>query len=281
FMARYWRRLSLMAMLLFSRRNLSIAWVSAVIQNCPVVNYTQVYLTDSAQRTLVLHAGTGAVGQQLRLRGFKLPIGPGSINGTAAAEKRAVFVANVAASATFRPNPLLPLTQSEMAVPLLVGERVVGVLDMQSDKPGAFSADNLPAFEALAGQLAIAIENASLFSQTEQARAEMETHARRLTTAGWQNFLNAVERSERIVFTYESPEAEPGQHTESASPAPTDTLDMPIQVAGESVGAIRVESPPDRKWTEEDAALAHTVALRVAQASRKHSPAHPSRKVSR
>ena len=71
-------------------------------------------------------------------RAHRLPVGPGSINGLAAAEKRPVIVADTETSAFFRPNPLLPETCSEMAMPLMVGERVVGVLDMQSQRPGRY-----------------------------------------------------------------------------------------------------------------------------------------------
>ena len=83
-------------------------------------------------------------------------------------------MADTAASGVFRPNPLLPDTRSEVSVPLVVGERVVGVLDLQSTQPGTFTADNLPAFQALAGQLAIAIENADLFATAHQAREAVE-----------------------------------------------------------------------------------------------------------
>ncbi|HLB49263.1 MAG TPA: GAF domain-containing protein, partial [Anaerolineales bacterium] len=117
---------------------------------------------------------------ELARRGYSLPIGPVSLNGLAAAEKRAIIAADTAASPNFLPNPLLPRTRSEMCVPLLVGEKVVGVLDLQSDRPGALTGENLPAFEALAGQLAVAIENAALFAEAERARAEIEAQARQL-----------------------------------------------------------------------------------------------------
>jgi len=142
--------------------------------------YTQIYLADAAGTTLVLKTGTGLVGAELARRGYSLPIGPVSLNGLAAAEKRAIIAADTAASPNFLPNPLLPRTRSEMCVPLLVGEKVVGVLDLQSDRPGALTDENLPAFEALAGQLAVAIENAALFADAERARAEIEAQAQQL-----------------------------------------------------------------------------------------------------
>jgi len=133
--------------------------------------YVQVYLTDASQTNLVLQSGTGSVGEQLISRSHSLPLNTNSINGRAAVEKKSVVISDTIASLTFKPNPLLPNTRSEMAVPLLVGDRVVGVLDMQSEHAGSLNQETLPAFEALAGQLAIAIQNANLLEEAKQARA--------------------------------------------------------------------------------------------------------------
>jgi HAMP domain-containing protein len=97
--------------------------------------YVQVYLTDPSQTNLILQSGTGTVGAELVGRSHRLPLTTASINGRAAIEKKSVVISDTAGSATFKPNPLLPNTRSEMAVPLLIGEKVVGVLDTY--KPGA------------------------------------------------------------------------------------------------------------------------------------------------
>lgn len=216
--------------------------------------YTQIYLLDPAGRTLVLRAGTGAVGAQLKQRNFRLPVGPASINGTAVLERRPVIVADTAHSALFRPNALLPETRSEMAVPLLAGDHVVGVLDMQSAQPNALSEDTLPAFTTLAGQLTIAIENARLFRQAEQARREIEAQAQRLTHTGWADFLNAVDRPEAVTALYEGG---------PAAAQPPHVLAVPITIAGQAVGELAVEGEHD--WTDAERGLVRTVAQRVAQ----------------
>lgn len=230
--------------------------------------YAQIYLTDSSGRLLILRAGTGAVGAELLRRNFRLPVGSGSINGAAAAEKRAIIVSDTATSNVFRPNPLLPSTRSEMAVPLLAGDRVVGVLDLQSSTPGTFSVENLSAFEALAGQLAVAIENAALFAQTRQTRAEAEEQTRRLTRAGWADFLNAIDRNERLAYTYEAGADTPTDAADAAAgdqPVELRALSAPIVIAGEPVGTLRLEGRGSKSWTDEEAELANAVAGRVAQ----------------
>ncbi len=225
--------------------------------------YVQVYLTNPSQTALVLQSGTGTVGAELIGRGHQLPLNTGSINGRAAVEKRSVVISDTAASATFRPNPLLPDTRSEMAVPLLIGEKVVGVLDLQSQNAGSLSQDILPAFEALAGQLAIAIQNASLLAETEQARTEVEAQARRLSRSNWEDYMDAIHKPEETGFVFEQNEIKPITQ-ESQSPMNENALTAPIAVTGEALGNLVVEmegqSPISR--TSE---LVNSVARQVAQ----------------
>ncbi len=135
--------------------------------------YAQIYLADNARETLVLRSGTGDAGRLLLARQHKLPINERSINGKAAATEKPVLVADTTKEPLFRPNPFLPRTRAEVAIPLLVGDRLVGVLNMQHDQPEAFTEDNLPALTSLAGQLAVAIENASLFSERKKVEEEL------------------------------------------------------------------------------------------------------------
>jgi GAF domain-containing protein/HAMP domain-containing protein len=251
---------------LSQERNLDDLLKTAVnmIQESFDLYYTQIYLTDPSGRVLVLRSGYGEVGEELIRRAHRLPVGAGSINGQAAFEKKAMIVADTTSSATFRANPLLPNTRSEMAVPLLVGYQLVGVLDMQSEYTGAFSAESLPAYEALAGQLAIAVENAALNEQAQTARLELETQARRLTREGWQGFLDAIERKERIGFSLEEDGIFPLEGTMSSFPE-KNALKVPIEVIGEQVGAIQFEKEDQGAWSDDEKTLVNTVTAQVAR----------------
>ncbi len=223
--------------------------------------YVQVYLTDSSQSNLILQAGTGKAGEQLLERAHSLSININSINGRAAAEKKSVVISDTTASATFKPNPLLPDTRSEMAVPLMVGDKVVGVLDMQSEKAGSLSQENLAAFEALAGQLAIAIQNANLLEEARQARAEVEAQARRLSRSNWAEYLDAVHKPEEIGFVFEKNQIVPLTQEQAVGENATA---VPIAVTGEKLGKLVVEmegQPPIARAEE----LIDTVARQVAQ----------------
>ncbi len=224
--------------------------------------YTQIYLLDPSRRALVLRAGTGEVGKQLLSRGHRLAVGPGSLNGRAVAENRAIIVADTAESESFLPNPLLPNTRSEMVVPLVIADEVIGVLDMQSEIPGALNETNLPAFTVLAGQLAVALQNARLFAESRQVREELEDNIRRFTEAGWQEFLDGIEHSMSLGYAFDQDkliELTP----EEEDPAP-DALHVPITVGGATIGALQVAGE-NRDWTPDEAEVVQSAARQLGQ----------------
>ena len=227
--------------------------------------YVQVYLTDASQTTLKLEAGTGDVGAQLVGRGHDLPLDMNSINGRAAVEQHAIVIADTAQSATFRKNPLLPQTRGEMAVPLIVANKVVGVLDMQSSQPTLLTEEVLPAFKALAGQLAVAIQNANLLAETEAARAEVEKQARRLVRTGWNEHLDAVHKPEQIGFVFDRHNVTQLAEIEEAPiPAKGNSVGSSISVTGEPLGSLVVEMDETSR-KDQAAELVNIVAHQVAQ----------------
>ena len=226
--------------------------------------YVQVYLTDPSQTVLKLEAGTGNVGAQLVERGHSLPLNSTSINGRAAFEERSVVISDTTQSATFRQNPMLPDTRGEMAVPLIVGNNIVGVLDMQSSEPDVLNKEVLPAFEALAGQLAIAIQNANLLAETEQARAQVEVQARRLVHEGWQEHLDAIHKPEQIGFVFEHNKVVPLTEADDREPEIGKEVSASISITGESLGSLVVEID-DETRREQTNDLVNVVARQVAQ----------------
>jgi len=123
--------------------------------------------TEGGQQ-LVIRAGSGEVGRALREEGHAIPLDrEHSLVARAARDQEAVLVADTALESDFMPNPLLPQTRAELAVPLVAGGRVLGVLDMQDDQVERFTETDLDTFSTLAGQIATALQNASLFEQTE------------------------------------------------------------------------------------------------------------------
>ncbi len=129
--------------------------------------HASIFLLDAGQKQAVLTEAFGDAGQRMLLAGHSLAVGSQSLVGQAT-EKNTTTVANrVSEQENYYANPFLPNTRSESVIPLNIGERVLGALDVQSNQENAFTQDDLQALEILAGQLAMAIENSRLFTHTQ------------------------------------------------------------------------------------------------------------------
>lgn len=129
--------------------------------------HVHIFLVDGHSNEIVLREGTGKAGQILKAQGLRLEIGEQSITGRVAQSGQPILCNNVVKETGFHPHELLPNTQSELAVPFRIGDVIVGVLDVQSEKLNAFQEDDVTTLQILGDQIAIAIENANLFRETQ------------------------------------------------------------------------------------------------------------------
>lgn len=134
--------------------------------------YVQIYFWDEARENLVMAGGTGEPGQIMLGRGHKLLAGRGLV-GRAAETNTAVLVPNTAESSVWLPNLLLPDTRAELAVPIALGDRVLGVLDVQHDTANGLDNEDVEVLQSLANQVAVATQNARTFAQA-QRQADVE-----------------------------------------------------------------------------------------------------------
>lgn len=130
--------------------------------------HASVFLLDLHREYAVIREATGEAGAQLKRMGHKLGVGSKSIVGYVAGRGETLVVSDTLKDATYFANPILPDTRSEAAIPLKVGERILGVLDVQSTQPYAFNEENLRTLEILADQLAVAVVNTELFAETQE-----------------------------------------------------------------------------------------------------------------
>ncbi|NJN44150.1 MAG: GAF domain-containing protein, partial [Anaerolineae bacterium] len=134
--------------------------------------HAHVYLINESGKELVLTAGAGEAGRVMTAQGRIIPLlHESSLVARAAQTRQAVIVNDVSQASDFLPNPLLPETKSEMALPLIIGDRILGVLDVQSNQIGYFTDDDRRIQTILADQVAIAVSNAAQYTQ-EQFRAQ-------------------------------------------------------------------------------------------------------------
>jgi GAF domain-containing protein len=134
--------------------------------------HASVFLLDSSEEFAVVRESTGEAGRQMKAEEHRLAIGSKSIIGAVTETRQPLIVNDVTADPTHRFNPLLPDTRAELGIPMLVGERLIGALDVQSHRPYAFSNDDVEILRILADLLAVAVTNAELFSETQNHLAQ-------------------------------------------------------------------------------------------------------------
>ena len=135
--------------------------------------HAAIFLIDESGFNAILQEATGSAGQKLKEREHSLPVGSRSTVGEATRSGEVVIVNNTALESLHKPNPLLPETKAEAALPLRVGSRIIGALDIQSTEIEAFSEDDIAILQLLTDQIAIGIDNARSYNLAQQAVEEM------------------------------------------------------------------------------------------------------------
>jgi len=137
-------------------------------------DHVQIFLLDEPGEFAELRASTGDAGQQLLGIKHKLKKGSQSVIGQVIEHAVPQIALDIAASdVVHAPNPYLPLTRSEMALPLSIKGRVVGALDVQSNRPNAFGDEDVSVLTTLAAQISVALENANLYEAAQQQADKM------------------------------------------------------------------------------------------------------------
>ncbi len=234
--------------------------------------YTQLLRYDPALDLIGLIEGYGEVGQQMVELHHSVPFGVGII-GTSAASGQAVLRPDVSNDPTWQPNPLLPLTKGELAVPIKLKNTVLGVLDVQSSELNALDENDQLVLEGLCGQIAIAIESTSLRQEMESRLRELNALQRQMSKDGWLEYQ--ATRKNIIGYQYDhsgvQPLAEPvGGKSNKANgngdSKVVEMLDAPLTVRGERIGLLGIENDPKRPLTEDDRKFVDAITREIAEA---------------
>jgi PAS domain S-box-containing protein len=146
--------------------------------------HAHVYLLDADGEYLLLAAGAGEAGARMRAHGHRIPAAhPNSLVARAARTASGVVSNDVSQQSDFLPNPLLPNTRSEMALPMIAGEQVLGVLDVQSDQLNRFTDDDILVQTTLAAQIAVAIQNVRAIERIKLTERAIENSTSGMTIA--------------------------------------------------------------------------------------------------
>jgi GAF domain-containing protein len=214
--------------------------------------HTGIFLINESGDEAVLQAASSEGGRRMLEHGHSLSVGKQGIVGFAAAEKKPRIALDVGTDAVFFNNLDLPMTRSELALPLIIRNKTLGVLDIQSNQPRAFGADDLDIFQTLADQVAVAIENARLLDESQATLTQLEALTSIRTREAWGQKLGTKNKA----FTY----TPLGLRAEKLPINGKNQVTVPLVLRGQKIGNITIVRKGDEAISQGDADLIAEVA---------------------
>jgi len=219
-----------------------------------------IFLLDERNEFAILRAANSEGGQEMLKRGHRLKVGQTGIVGFVTSQGEPRIALDVGTDITHFAHPLLPETRSEIALPLMVGNRIIGALDVQSMEANAFDEGDATVLQVLADQLAIAIENSRLLAEGRQTVEELQTAYGVFTQESWLRWTRRTNRP--TGYRYRGADIEPaaqqspetilalkqGQTITKIPDNPVDnesTLAIPIQLRNQTFGVINLHIEGD------------------------------------
>lgn len=147
--------------------------------------HTQIYFFDEAQENLVMTGGTGEAGEQMLAQFHKIKKGRGLV-GRAAETNQPILVADTASNPDWLPNVLLPDTKSEAAIPISIGDQVLGVLDVQHNLVNGLTSEAIDGLQSIANQVAVAVQNARSYTEIQRSQALLADALQIASLANWE-----------------------------------------------------------------------------------------------
>jgi GAF domain-containing protein len=238
-----------------------------------------IFLLDEKEEYVILRAANSPGGRRLIEHGYRLRVGdPGLVETAAASSTFRIALDAGPGSVTFN-NPDLPETRSEIALPLKTAGRVIGILDIQSSEPFAFSNEDIATLSVLADQVAIAIENSRLFEQTQKSLKETVSAYRKYLQNEWASLAhdqkiagfqyvdgNSVALDAPLDLGEIGETVTDGNlhQTEAAADGTPAQLALPIKLRGEVIGILHLSTAQKSGWSDDDIDIAEAVAERLA-----------------
>lgn len=233
--------------------------------------HASVFTLDETGTWAELAASTGELGQRMLARGHRLGVGSASIIGWVTANRLPRVANDVEADPFHFRNPLLPETKSELAIPLIVGQSLLGALDVQSTRRDAFGEATVRTLEVIGSELALAIESAqtqySVLHELDRLERAYQGEARsaweRLARTGISTHVQIGPSGEERPSGDEPFEAvdQAAARGETLLADDGREIAVPVVVRGDVIATIGAKKPTyGDAWTEEEIALLQAVA---------------------
>jgi GAF domain-containing protein/HAMP domain-containing protein len=228
-----------------------------------------IFLLDERGEYAVLQAANSTGGQKMLERGHKLQVGKVGVVGYTAGAGKPRIAQDVGADVIYYDNPDMPNTRSELALPLVVRGNVIGVLDVQSNQPNAFSREDLEVLQILSDQIALAIDNTRLLQTSQRTLVELEGFYGQQVSQAWKQQLtdqDLIFRYDPVGFDYRPRESEHELLNEQVEDN-GNRLSKEISFRGQVIGTINLlrESGQDH-WSEDEKTLVEEILEQTALA---------------
>jgi GAF domain-containing protein/HAMP domain-containing protein len=222
-----------------------------------------IFLLDELGEYAVLQAATGEAGRLLLEKRHRLKVGETGLVGYATGKSMPRISPDVTLDPKHYRNPYLPDTRAEMALPMRVGDQVIGALDVQSREIAAFDEDDITILQTLADQLAVAIENARLLQKLQSHVDELETLYSQYSQAAW----HQLSKEEPVAgFIYDSTGIKPILRSQAGGNGHSpDLVEIPLKVRDEVIGYLQV-LPEEKGLLPDDLDLLQAASGRISQA---------------
>ena len=221
--------------------------------------YVGVFLIDDLGEYAVLRSGSGEEGQQMLNAGHRLAVNGPSMIGWATGKKEPRIALDVGEEPVHFNNPYLPYTHSEMALPMIgKNERVVGAMTIQSHRQNDFDEDDILVLQNIANSLAIALENAELLQESQEALNEIESLNRLYVQRSWRDFLV---QNQNLEAEYSAGD----DNVQTFSSVDMQTLSIPINLRNQKIGEIELDIP-STKLASIDQSLIEALSDQIAYA---------------
>ncbi|HLA06045.1 MAG TPA: GAF domain-containing protein [Anaerolineales bacterium] len=232
-----------------------------------------IFLLDPRKEYAVLSAANSDSGKTMVANNHKLKVGETGIVGVVTGTGKPRIALDTDVDAVFFDNALLPETRSELALPIISNQEILGALDVQSKTRNAFDQDDINILTALAEQVSIAIQNATQYEESQRALAESESLSRQFIKSGWQEFnktrkLIGVRHSgARATMLYRKNGR--AQRTGDEFPDETEqkskgaVLSIPLKLHDETIGMVDVRTPHNRPWDRDELDIVNAIIERA------------------
>ncbi len=233
-----------------------------------------IFLIDETRQWAVLEAASSTGGQKMLQRGHRLRVGEQGIVGYVAKTGQSRIALDVGEDVTWFNNPDLPNTHSELALPLIVGGEVLGVLDIQTERSQAFTEDDIEVLRTLADNIAVAIDNAKHTEEMKETLERLSRYREQNAIHAWRSALSRRRMqlnyaySMGTVLTHEGRLVDElpdlSQVTVQSLPEGGQRLWLPVYVQGLRIGEIFFDR--SNRWLDDEIQLAQYVAAQLEMA---------------